>query len=119
MLALKAGFNFGEITELFPEQYQVRQGASCRRENTGRSPATKRWRWALIAASQLSGKTTAVLQLSDHAGQRYPAQPSGREEFRGDDVSGGGRDRGGGSGDRRQLWRFAGRDGDQRAGRSR
>ena len=52
---MKAGYNYGETTELFPAHYRVPQGQPDARATTATSPATRRRRWASSAASQLAG----------------------------------------------------------------
>ena len=69
-----------------------------------------------VAASQ-AGRPRAVLRLvPDHAGQRHPPPAVRLQELRRQDVPGGGRDRRHRLGDRRELRRRDGHDGDVRPG---
>ena len=70
--ALKAGYAFGETTEMFHTHYRVRAGPARRRARTATSPATRRRRSASSPPSQ-AGQARPVLRLvPDHAGQRHP-----------------------------------------------
>ena len=54
MLALKAGWNYGETTEAFAHHLRGVAARRCRPASTGRSPATPRSRYGLVTAGQLA-----------------------------------------------------------------
>jgi Pyruvate/2-oxoacid:ferredoxin oxidoreductase gamma subunit len=81
--ALKAGYAFGETTEIFHTHYRV-------------APR---------------GTAVVLRVLPDHAGFRHPPPAVRLQELRREDVPGGGRDRGDRRRDRGELWRGDGPDG--------
>ena len=114
--ALKAGYNYGETTELFHAHVPRRARPSSRRARTARSPATRRPRSASsprrkLAKRQLVYGSYPITPASDILHELATLQ-----ELRRQDVPGRGRDRRDRLGDRRRLRRRAGRDRHQRPG---
>ena len=107
--ALKAGYAFGETTEIFHTHYRVAPAKlppGTYRNITG-NEAT-----ALGFLDRVeAGRPAAVLRLvPDHAGVRHPPPALGLQELRRQDVPGRGRDRGDRRRDRRELRRRDGPD---------
>ena len=91
--ALKAGYAFGETTEIFHTHYHVAPA----KLPPGHVPQHHRQRGdgaGLLAAAKLAGRDAVLRHLPDHAGQRHPAPAVGLQELRRQDVPGRGRDRG-------------------------
>ena len=110
--ALKAGYAFGETTEIFHTHYRVAPAQLAARARTATSPATRRRRSASWPRRKLAEPAAVLRLVPDHAGQRHPPPAVGLQELRRQDVPGRGRDRGHRRGDRRELRR---RDGPDRA----
>ena len=71
---LKAGYNYGETIEAMPVQYQVAKAKiapGTYRKITGNEALAL----GLVAAAAAREQAARLRQLSDHAGQRHPAQP--------------------------------------------
>ena len=90
--ALKAGYNYGETTEMFASSYEVdpaRIAPGLYRNITGNSATAL----GFVAAA-VQRRTSAVPRLlSDHARQRHPARTRRLQEFPGLHFPGRGRDR--------------------------
>ena len=104
--ALKAGYAFGETTEIFHTHYRVAPAKlppGTYRNITGNEAA------ALGLPDRLeAGRPAAVLRLvPDHPGQRHPPPARRLQDVRGQDVPGRGRDRGHRRGHRGGLRRGA------------
>ena len=97
--ALKAGYAFGETTEIFHERYIVppaRLRPGRYRNITGNEATALGLRRGLAAR-----RPAALLRLvPDHPGLGHPPPARRLQELRGQDVPGGGRDRGDRRGDR-------------------
>ena len=108
--ALKAGYAFGETTEIVPHPLPRRAGQARRRARTATSPATRRPRSASSPRRKLAEPAAVLRLLPDHAGLRHPPPAVGLQELRRQDVPGRGRDRGDRRGHRRGVRRRAGPD---------
>ena len=107
--ALKAGYNFGETTEIFHERYIVPPAKLA----PGPLPEHHRQRGdrARLRRRVAARRARPVLRLlPDHAGLGHPPPARGLQELRRQDVPGRGRDRGHRRGDRRELRRRDGHD---------
>ena len=107
--ALKAGYNFGETTEIFHERYIVppaKLAPGHYRNITGNEATAL----GFVAASKLAGRDLVLRLLPDHARLGHPAPARRLQELRRQDVPGRGRDRGDRRGDRRELRRRDGHD---------
>ena len=105
---LKAGYNYGETTEAIAVHYHVAKAAikpGRYRKITGNEAIAI----GLAAATQLAKIPLVLCQLSDHAGQRYPASPGRSEALRRAHAAGRGRNRRHGHGHRRLVRRSHGR----------
>ena len=65
--ALKAGYAFGETTEMFHTHYRVAAGQAAARARTGTSPATRRPRSASWPRRKLADRPLFYGSLPDHA----------------------------------------------------
>ena len=112
--ALKAGYAFGETTEIFHTHYRVapaKLAPGIYRNITG-----QRGDRSGHACGVEARRAAAVLRLvPDHAGVGHPPPAVGLQELRRQDVPGGGRDRRDRCCDRRELRRRDGDDGIVRA----
>ena len=111
--AFKAGYNFGETTELFATSYMVKAAPAAAR----RLPERLRGAGAGLGARRRlrTQRPPPVLrELPDHAGLRAAARAVAAEELRRHDPAGRGRDRGRQRRARRGLRRRPRRDGDER-----
>ena len=108
--ALKAGYAFGETTEMFHTTYHVPKAKLDARACTATSPATRRPASASSTASKLARRAAVLRQLPDHAGVGHPAPAVGLQALRRQDVPGRGRDRRDRRGHRRGVRRRAGAD---------
>ena len=78
--AFKAGYNFGETTELFAHSYVVK--AAPAEPGTYRNVAgATALAWGLIAASAAERHSAVLRQLPDHAGVRAAARASRHKNF--------------------------------------
>ena len=102
--ALKAGYAFGETTEIFHTHYRVAPAhlKPGRYRNITGNEATA---LGFVAASRLADRPLFYGSYPDHARQRHPAPALGLQALRGQDLPGRRRDRGHRGGHRGQLWR--------------
>ncbi len=115
LAAFKAGWSFGETTELLDVQYRVPRATDVPPGTYRNVNGTKALSLGLIAASVRSRPAAAARQLSDHAGLRAPARALAPGALRRRDDPGRGRDRGGGHGAGRRVRRADRGDRDERA----
>ena len=90
--AFRAGWNFGETTEAFVVQYEIKpapMSAGTYRNITGNLALA----YGLIAGATQSGLPAVPRLLPDHPGERHPARAQQAQAVRRDDVPGRGRDR--------------------------
>ena len=88
---LKAGFNYGETTEMFASSYEVpaaRIAPGLYRNITGNSATAL----GFVAAAVKCGTSAVPGLVSDYAGQRHPARTRGLQEFSRLHLPGRGRD---------------------------
>ena len=105
---LKAGYAFGETTDLLPISFVVPRAKiepGVYRNITGNTALA----WGIVAAAVQSRAPGLPGRLSDHARQRRAARGGPLPTLRREDLPGRGRDRGDQRGDRRLLRRRAGR----------
>ncbi len=104
--ALKAGYAFGETTEMFHTHYRVAPAhlPPGRYRNITGNEATA---LGFVAASRKSGRLDLLRLVPDHAGLGHPPSAVGLQELRRPDVPGRGRDRRHRLGDRGELRRRA------------
>ena len=113
--AFKAGYNFGETTEMFADAYEV-QPATIAPGTLPQHHRQHRARARLRRGRAARRPAAVPRQLSDHAGQRHPARARRLQELRRRHLPGRGRDRRRRRGARRGVRRRARRDHDQRPG---
>ena len=104
--ALRAGYAFGETTEMFHTHYRVQPAKLAARH----VPEHHRQRGdrARLPRREQARRPPAVLRLvPDHAGERHPAPAVRLQDLRRQDLPGRGRDRGDRRGDRGELRRRA------------
>ena len=90
--AFKAGWNFGETTEAFAVQYEIKPApmpAGTYRNITGNLALA----YGLVAGGVQSGLPLFLGVLPDHPGLRHPARAEQAQAVRRHDVPGRGRDR--------------------------
>ena len=118
LVALEAGWSYGETTEGFAVHYEVKPAAlPPGRYRTIRG--NQALAYGLVAAAERSGSAAVPGVVPDHPGVGHPARAVGAEAFRRPHVPGGGRDRRRRSGARRVLRRQPRRDHHVRARASR
>ena len=113
--AFKAGYNFGETTELFAHSYLVK--AAPAEPGTYRNIAgATALSWGLVAASAAQRAPAVLRQLPHHAGVGAAARAQPAQELRRDHAAGRGRDRGRQHGAGRRVRGPPGRHRHQRPG---
>ena len=118
VLALKAGWNYGETTEAFATTYEVAP-AKLKSGEYRQISGNTALAYGLVAAGQLGRHPGGARQLPDHPGVGHPARAVQAQELQRADLPGRGRDRRHRCGDRRVLRRRAGRHQHLRAPASR
>ena len=113
--ALKAGYAFGETTEIFHTHYRVQPAQlppGTYRNITGNEATAL----GFLAASKLADRPAVLRLVPDHPGHRHPPPAVGLQDVRGQDVPGRGRDRRDRRRHRRELRRRARADRQLRSG---
>ena len=106
VLALKAGWNYGETTEAFASTYEVAP-AKLKSGEYRQISGNTALAYGLVTAGQLADIQVVLGTLPDHAGVGHPARAVQAQELQRADLPGRGRDRGHRRGDRRLLRRRA------------
>ena len=91
--AFQAGWNFGETTEVFDHQYEIKRASLPAGEYTQITGNTA-LAWGLVAAGQPSQPPGLPGQLPDHPRLGHPARAGQAQELRRAHPAGRGRDRG-------------------------
>ena len=108
VLALKAGWNYGETTEAFASTYEV-SPAKLKSGEYRQISGNTALAYGLVTAGQLGRHPGRARHLPDHAGVGHPARAVQAQELQRADLPGRGRDRRHRRGHRRVLRRRAGR----------
>ena len=92
VLALKAGWNYGETTEAFASTYEV-SPAKLKSGEYRQISGNTALAYGLITAGQLAGDSARARQLPDHPGVGHPSRAVQAQELQCPHVPGRGRDR--------------------------